>query len=116
MCTFLKYVIIIFMKILFITDLYPVNTDETTTPVTLHNFVFEWIKQGHNVDVIRPNFILNSFLRGKPFYKTGFYNYEGVRIFNVNYFTPFLFDIVQKLIKEATKSEKGKGKRKEERF
>lgn len=100
MCTFLKYVIIISMKILFITDLYPINTNETTTPVTLHNFVFEWIKQGHNVDVIKPNFIFNSFLRGKPFYKTGFYNYRGVSIFNVNYFTPFWFNISKKIPKE----------------
>lgn len=97
MCHFLKYVIIIFMKILFITDLYPIKSGESNTPLTLHNFVFEWIKQGHCVDVIKPNFILNSFLRNKPFYKDGFYEYEGVKIFNANYFTPFLFDIIKKL-------------------
>lgn len=85
------------MKILFITDLYPVNTGESTTPVTLHNFVSAWIKQGHEVSVIKPNFIFNSFLRQKPFYKTGKYNYEGVEIYNINYFTPFLFDIEDKL-------------------
>lgn len=84
------------MKILFVTDLYRVNTGETTTPVTLHNFVFEWKKQGHSVNVIKPNFILNSFLRKKSFYKTGFYEYEGVRIFNVNYFTPFCGNIINK--------------------
>lgn len=97
MCNFLKYVIIIFMKILFITDLYPIKSDEVSTPVTLHNFVFEWIKQGHQVEVIKPNFLFNSFLRGKPFYKTGFYEFEGVKIFNVNYFTPFLFNIHKKI-------------------
>lgn len=99
MCHFLKYVIIIFMKILFITDLYPIKSGERNTPLTLHNFVFEWIKQGHEVDVIKSNFILNSFLRNKPFYKDGFYEYEGVKIFNVNYFTPFLFDVTKKLPK-----------------
>lgn len=88
------------MKILFITDLYPVKSDESTTPKTLHNFVFEWIKQGHIVDVIKPNFILNSFLRKKPFYKTGFYEYDGVKVFNANYLTPFLFDITKKLSQE----------------
>ena len=85
------------MKILFVTDLYPINTGEDTTPKTLHNFVIEWIKSGHQVDVIKPNFIFNSFLRGKHFYQTGFYEYESVRIFNVNYFTPFLFDVTGKL-------------------
>lgn len=88
------------MKILFVTDLYPVNTRETTTPVTLHNFVFEWIKQGHEVTVLKPNFILNSFLRGKPFYFSGFYEYEGIKIYNINYFTPFYFDVLKKIPKE----------------
>lgn len=88
------------MKILFITDLYPIKSGEATTPVTLHNFVIEWVKQGHNVDVIKPNFIFNSFLRGKPFYKTDFYQFQGVRIFNVNYFTPFWFNFLAKLPKE----------------
>lgn len=85
------------MKILFITDLYPIKSGENNTPLTLHNFVFEWINQGHQVDVIKPNFILNSFLRKKPFYKEGFYEYEGVKILNLNYHTPFLFNIAQKI-------------------
>lgn len=94
------------MKILFITDLYPVKSGESTTPVTLHNFVIEWINQGHSVDVIKPNFIFNSILRGKPLYKTGFYEYEGVNIFNVNYFTPFWFDVVHKMLKCKVQSTK----------
>ena len=73
------------MRILFITDLYPVRDNERTTPKTLFNFVKEWQKTGHTVDVIKPNFILNSFLRGKPFYKTGQYG----NVYNVNYWTPF---------------------------
>lgn len=85
------------MKILFITDLYPIKKGERHSPVTLHNFVFEWIKQGNEVDVIKPNFIFNSFLRGKPFYPDGFYDYQEVRIFNVNYFTPFFFDVKNKI-------------------
>ena len=81
------------MRILFITDLYPVKNNEETTPKTLLNFVKEWEKQGHKVDVIKPNFILNSFLRGKPFYKTGLYG----NVLNINYWTPFRFNIIKKI-------------------
>ena len=80
------------MKILFITDLYPVTRDEKTTPKTLLSFVQEWEKQGHSVDIIKPNFIFNSFLRGKPFYKTGQYG----NVLNINYWTPFWFDVKRK--------------------
>ncbi len=73
------------MKILFITDLYPIKESEKKTPKTLLNFVKEWQKQGHEVDVIKPNFLLNSFLRGKPFYKSGLYG----NILNLNFITPF---------------------------
>lgn len=85
------------MKILFITDLYPIKKGEDHTPLTLHNFVIEWIKSGHQVDVLKPNFLFNSFLRGKPIYPDGFYEFDGVKIFNVNYHTPFLFNIKNKL-------------------
>lgn len=81
------------MNILFITDLYPVNENEKTTPKTLLNFVKEWENSGHNIDVIKPNFILNSFLRGKPFYKTGQYG----KVLNINYWTPFWFNIKKKM-------------------
>ena len=80
------------MNILFITDLYPVKSDEKTTPRTLLAFVEEWEKMGHNVGILKPNFILNSFLRGKPFYKSGQYG----DVFNINYWTPFWFDIKRK--------------------
>ncbi len=83
------------MKILFITDLYPVKDNEHTTPKTLLNFVKEWEKADIEVDVIKPNFILNSFLRGKPFYKTGWYN----KVYNVNFWTPFWFNVKNKLPK-----------------
>lgn len=87
------------MKKLFITDLYPIKTNENNTPLTLHNFVIEWIKQGNEVFVIKPNFIFNSFLRKKPFYPDGLYNYDGVKVFNVNYFTPFWFNFSKKIPK-----------------
>ena len=48
------------MKILFVTDLYPVKDNEKTTPKTLLNFVKSWQEMGVEVDVVKPNFILNS--------------------------------------------------------
>ena len=41
------------MKILFITDLYPVKENEKTTPRTLFDFVQEWKAAGNEVDVIK---------------------------------------------------------------
>ena len=58
------------MKILVITDLYPIKSDEKFTPKTIQNFVQGWEKLGHEVRVIKPNFLLNSFIRKKPFYKS----------------------------------------------
>lgn len=81
------------MKILVITDLYPINENEKYTPKTIFNFVKEWEKHGHEVKIIKPNFILNSFLRKKPFYKTGIYK----NIENINYFLPFLGNIKNKI-------------------
>ena len=81
------------MKILFITDLYPVSENETKTPKTLLSFVNEWQKMGHEIQVLKPNFMLNSFLRNKPFYKTGQYG----NVFNANYLTPFMFDVTKKI-------------------
>ena len=80
------------MKILFVTDLYPVDKNEKTTPRTLANFVEGFEQEGVKVDVIKPNFILNSFVRQKPFYKTGKYE----KVLNLNYWTPFLGKIENK--------------------
>lgn len=81
------------MKILFISDLYPIKNEEINTPKTLFKFVRDWRILGHQVDVLKPNFLFNSFLRGKPFYKTG--RYENA--YNANYITPFLFDVKKKI-------------------
>lgn len=83
------------MKILFITDLYPVKEGENETPKTLYNFVQSWKRSGEEVFVLKPNFILNSFLRKKPFYKTAQYG----DVYNVNYWTPFWFDVKEKIAK-----------------
>ena len=81
------------MKILVITDLYPIKEDERYTPRTIEAFVKEWEKQGHEVKVIKPNFILNSFLRKKPFYKSGIYN----NVENINYWLPFMGEVNKKI-------------------
>ena len=81
------------MKILLITDLYPVKQSEKYTPKTVYDFAAEWKNLGHEVKVIKPNFILNSFLRGKPYYKNGVYG----DVENVNYWLPFIGNIDNKL-------------------
>ena len=81
------------MRILVITDLYPVKDEEKLTPRTIYDFVQEWQKMGHEVSVIKPNFILNSFIRKKPFYKTGIY---GI-VYNINYWLPFIGNINNKI-------------------
>ena len=83
------------MNILFITDLYPVFENETHTPKTLYIFVKKWQEFGHNVQILKPNFLFNSFLRRKKIYKSGKYG----DVYNVNYVTPFLFDVKRKLPK-----------------
>lgn len=81
------------MKILFVSDLYPVKESEISTPRTLFDFVQAWRRLGHEVSVIKPNFLLNSFVRKKPFYKTGVYD----DVYNLNYFTPFWGNVKKKL-------------------
>ena len=81
------------MNILVITDLYPVRENEKNTPKTIKNFVECWQKEGHEVQVIKPNFLLNSFVRKKPFYNSGIYG----NVENINYFFPFWGNIKDKI-------------------
>lgn len=86
------------MKILVITDLYPIKDNEKFTPKTIKNFVYGWEELGHEVRVIKPNFLLNSFLRRKPFYKSDIYG----NVENINYFLPFIGNIKNKIKTEFT--------------
>ena len=86
------------MKILVITDLYPIKDNEKFTPKTIKNFVDGWEELGHEVRVIKPNFIFNSFLRRKPFYKSDIYG----NVENINYFLPFIGNIKNKIKTEFT--------------
>ena len=81
------------MRILVITDLYPIEENEIHTPRTILDFVQSWEQMGHEVRVIKPNFLLNSYLRGKPYYKEGFYG----NIENLNYILPFVGNIKDKI-------------------
>ncbi len=83
------------MKLLFITDLYPIDNDDE--PLTLSAFVNNWKQLGHYIDVIRPNFILNTLIRRKTIYKTGKFTRNGINIYNLNLITPFWFNVKNKL-------------------
>jgi len=79
------------MKILIISDLFEIKKD-CTIPSVVGDFAKAFIKSGHDIVVIRPNFLFNSFLRGRKFAKTGKYYSEGITIYNRNFFLPFVFE------------------------
>lgn len=89
---------IMIMKILFVTDLYPIENEKIAK--ALYYFVLEWKKQGHEVEVIRSNFILNTKIRGRKIQKEKIYIENGIKIYNLNFHTPFLFNVYNKLPKE----------------
>ena len=86
------------MKILVITDLYPITDEEKFTPKTIKAFVESWRDLGHEVRIIKPNFLLNSFLRKKPYYKSGIYG----EVENINYLLPFMRNIRNKIKTDFT--------------
>ncbi len=79
------------MKILFVTDLYPIGNENIAK--ALYYFVQEWQKQGHKVDVIRSNFIINTLIRGRKIKKEQIYTENGTTIYNLNFHTPFWFNV-----------------------
>ncbi len=91
-------VLFIIMKILLITDLYPLENEKITK--ALYYFVHEWRKQGHCVEVIRANFIINTLFRGRKIQKEKIYYENGTKIYNLNFHTPFWFDVYKKLPKD----------------
>lgn len=81
----------IFMRILFITDLYPIIEDKTI-PKAIENFALAFKKRGDYVFVIRPNFILNSIIRRHKILPECETTRNGIRIYNKNFILPFLDD------------------------
>lgn len=85
------------MKILFVTDLYPIGDEKIAK--ALFYFVQEWQKQGHEVEVIRANFISNTLIRGRKIKTEKIYYENNTKIYNINFHTPFLFNVYNKLPK-----------------
>lgn len=79
------------MKILFITDLYPIKEDKTI-PKVFEDFALAIKEFGNEVEVIRPNFLINSFIRKRKYIKEGTYIRNGIKIHNLNFFFPFIFN------------------------
>ncbi len=77
------------MKILLITDLYPILEDKTI-PKIIEDFTLGFKAQGDSVFVIRPNFLFNSILRGHKIIPECEISRNGIRIYNKNFFLPFL--------------------------
>ena len=86
------------MRILLITDLYPI--ENSNEPNTIKDFAKNWQELGHQVDVLRPNFLANTILRKKKVFKEKTYTEDGITIYNINCFTPFWFNIKNKLPKD----------------
>lgn len=76
------------MRILFVTDLYPIIEDKTI-PKIVEDFALAFKKRGEDVFVIRPNFLLNSFLRGHKYIPECEVSINGIRVYNKNFFLPF---------------------------
>ena len=83
------------MKILLVTDLYPIENENVTHAIS--DFAQEWKNQGHEVEVIRPNFTVNTIIRGRKLKDEKLYQQNGIKIWNENYWTPFWFNIEKKL-------------------
>lgn len=83
------------MKILFVTDLYPIGNEKIAK--ALYYFVLEWKRQGHEVEVIRPNFCINTKIRKRKIIEEKIYYENGIKIYNLNFATPFLFNVYNKL-------------------
>ncbi len=85
------------MKILFLTDLFPISNNNE--PKTLSDFVNIWKQLGNKVDVIRPNFLLNTLVRNKKIVSETEIVEHGINILNLNFISPFWFDVKKKLPK-----------------
>ncbi len=77
------------MKILLVTDLYPIKED-FTIPKAIENFALGLKDFGVEVCVIRPNFIINSLIRNHKILKNGIYFSNNIKIYNKNFVLPFL--------------------------
>lgn len=77
------------MKILFVTDLIPIEENEKCSRALL-DIVKGFIEKGMEVDVVRPNFLINSKLRKKSIKPNGKIEIDGVTVWNLNFNLPFV--------------------------
>ena len=84
------------MKILFITDLIPIDDNEICAKALIP--IIKELQFDNIVDVVRPNFLLNSLIRGKMIKPDGKYSFSGVNFLNLNFITPFCFPLKNKVI------------------
>ena len=82
------------MKILLISDLYPLKAD-STLPSVLEDFSLALKEKNILVEVVRPNFLFNTFIRGHKIFKSEIYLQKGIKIYNKNFLIPFLFNNLQ---------------------
>lgn len=94
------------MRILIVSDLFPLFEDEKNVPLTIKNFAAGFLEAGHFVEILRPNFIFNTLLRGRKVYKEGLYEDSGIRVYNKNFFFPFRKKSVIKAYHKFFKDEK----------
>lgn len=79
------------MKILIVTDLYPLNDFHKGIPRAIENFALALKDLGHMVFVLRADLVPNTIIRGRKIYKQGFYEHNGIKIYNQNFILPFYF-------------------------
>ena len=79
------------MKILLISDLYKIVKDNSI-PNVLNDFSLALKDFGHEIVVIRPNFLINSIIRKHKILKNGKYKINDIEIYNRNFVLPFLFE------------------------
>lgn len=91
------------MKILIVTDLYPISSvcRDATITNAIEDFALGLKQFGNEVCVIRPNFLLNAFIRKHKILKNGIYNSKDVKIYNKNFILPFLNSDISYLKKES---------------
>lgn len=80
------------MRILIITEIFPISDEEKYTPDAIKRLTKSWEKLGLEVRIIRPNFFIKTYLK-KNYSPDGFY--ENVE--NINYILPFLGNIKKKI-------------------
>ncbi len=76
------------MRVLFVTDLIPIEEKENCAKALIP--IIKELSAENLVEIIRPNFLLNSLIRGKSILPNGRYNCFGLNILNLNFSFPFL--------------------------